>query len=118
LPWESRKLVSLELVRAVVNTNSVLNEMASVEKLFELIVPLLRDDPDAGFFFFFFNRMRNAFFFFLFSDVVVLKHYLRITVYILLCAKIDSMFSFSFFFSLISTSITYNNNNNNNNNNN
>jgi vacuolar protein sorting-associated protein 35 len=48
LPWESRKQVALELVRAVVLTRAALTDQEKVEKLFEMIVPLLKDDPDAA----------------------------------------------------------------------
>jgi len=47
LPWESRKLVVLELVKSIITTSSILSEVEQVEKMFELMVPLLKDDPDA-----------------------------------------------------------------------
>jgi vacuolar protein sorting-associated protein 35 len=47
LPWDSRKLVGLELVRSIIQNSSTLSDLGDVEKMFELIVPLLKDDPDA-----------------------------------------------------------------------
>ena len=48
LPWESRKQVAVELVRAVLATRAPLEDLAKVDKLFEMVVPLLRDDPNAA----------------------------------------------------------------------
>jgi len=50
LPWESRRQVAIELVRAVLNTrhSETLGDLPRLEKLFAMITPLLRDDPNAG----------------------------------------------------------------------
>ena len=46
LPWASRKQVAVELLRAVVAAGAPLTDVANVEKLFEMIVPLLKDNAD------------------------------------------------------------------------
>jgi len=48
LPWESRKQVAIELVRAVLASRAPLSDLAKVTKLFEMMGPLLKDDPDAA----------------------------------------------------------------------
>jgi vacuolar protein sorting-associated protein 35 len=47
LPWESRKQVALELVRAVLAARTSLSDLGKVTKLFEMMAPLLKDDPGA-----------------------------------------------------------------------
>jgi len=46
LPWASRKQVAVELLRAVVAAGAPLTDVSSVEKLFQMIVPLLKDNAD------------------------------------------------------------------------
>ncbi|KAJ8601095.1 hypothetical protein CTAYLR_007836 [Chrysophaeum taylorii] len=46
LPWRRRRDVSLGVVRAVLGAGEPLDSVESVEKLFSMIGPLLRDGPD------------------------------------------------------------------------
>ncbi len=45
LPWRNRKQVGVTLVRAIYSTRSTLSDMESIEKLFQIIVPVIKDEP-------------------------------------------------------------------------
>jgi len=47
LPWPSRKQVGLELARAVLASGQALVDEARLEKLLEIMSPLVKDDPNA-----------------------------------------------------------------------
>lgn len=47
LPWDSRKAVAVELLRAVIAAGAPLTNVDDVEKLFTIITPLLKDNDAA-----------------------------------------------------------------------
>ncbi len=48
LPWRNRKAVAVTLVRAVLDTRSTLTDIASIQKLLPMIVPMIRPEEPVG----------------------------------------------------------------------
>jgi vacuolar protein sorting-associated protein 35 len=48
LPWNNRKKVAVELLKAVLDAQVSLTDITMVEKLFEMILPLLKDEPSGS----------------------------------------------------------------------
>lgn len=45
LPWRNRRAVAVTLVRSILDSRATLGEMGSVQKLFGMLVPMIREEP-------------------------------------------------------------------------